>query len=143
VPFPDFASLNPGYEIRLLPGTSKEDAMPYMLLVMEERGRREGRPADEAQKECETMDAFADSLKTRGVYLASQSLRSLTDATRVKTNGGKRSVVDGPFAEAKELVGGFFLLDVATREQAVALAAECPAAAWASIEVREVGPCTG
>jgi hypothetical protein len=117
--------------------------MPYVLLVMEARGRREGRSVEQAQKECEDMDAFADSLKTRGVYLASQSLRRLTDGTRVETSGGKRRVVDGPFTEAKELVGGFFLLDVGTREQAVALAAECPAAAWASIEVREAGPCTG
>jgi hypothetical protein len=117
--------------------------MTYMLLVMESRGRREGRSDELAQDECRQMDAFADSLKARGVHLASQSLRFLTDETRVKTRGGKRSVVDGPYAEAKELVGGFFLLDVATREQAVALAAECPAAEWASIEVREVGPCTG
>ncbi len=117
--------------------------MQYMLLVMEARGRRDGRPAVEAQKECDVMNTFADSLKTRGVYLASQSLRCLTDGTRVETSNGKPRVVDGPFAEAKELVGGFFLLDVATREQAVAIAAECPAAEWASIEVREVGPCTG
>jgi hypothetical protein len=117
--------------------------MTYMLLVMEARGRRDDRPAAEAQEECEVMNAFADSLKTRGVYLASQSLRCLTDGTRVETSSGKPRVVDGPFAEAKELVGGFFLLDVATREQAVAIAAECPAAEWASIEVREVGPCTG
>jgi hypothetical protein len=117
--------------------------MPYALLIMEERDRREGRAADEAKREYEEMCAYADSLKTRGVLLAVESLRSLTDGTRVRTNGGKRSVVDGPYAEAKELVGGFFLLDVATREQAVAFAAECPAAAWASVEVREVGPCAG
>jgi hypothetical protein len=115
--------------------------MRYVLLVMEEKGRRDGRAADEAQREYEKMVAFVDSLKTRGVLLAVESLYSLTDGTRVKTSGGKRSVVDGPFAETKELVGGFFLLDVATREQAVAFAAECPAAEWASIEVREVGPC--
>jgi hypothetical protein len=114
-----------------------------MLLVMEEQGRREGRPAEQAQSERAQMDAFNDSLKMRGVYLASQSLRSLADGTRIEKRGGKRSVVDGPFAEAKELVGGFFLLDVATREQAVAIAAECPAAEYATIEVREVGPCTG
>jgi hypothetical protein len=117
--------------------------MPYMLLVMEEQSRREGRPAKQAQSECDQMDAFARSLKARGVYLASQSLRHLSDGTRVETRGGKPRVVDGPYAEAKELVGGFFLLDIATREQAVAIAAECPAAAWASIEVREVGPCAG
>jgi hypothetical protein len=117
--------------------------MTYMLLVMESRDRRQGRPDELAQNECRQMDAFADSLKARGVYLASQSLRLLSDGTRVETRNGKRAVVDGPYAEAKELVGGFFLLDVATREQAVALATECPAADWASIEVREVGPCTG
>ena len=117
--------------------------MPYMLLVMEPKGRREGRPAEAAQRERERMDAFAGDLKARGVYLASQSLRSLADGTRVEGRGGRSRLVDGPFAEAKELVGGFFLLDVATREQAVAIAAECPAAAWASIEVREAGPCTG
>jgi len=117
--------------------------MPYMLLVMETKGRRERRPAEAAQRERERMDAFAGNLRARGVYLASESLRSLADATRVEGQGGTSRVVDGPFTEAKELVGGFFLLDVATREQAVALASECPAAEWASIEVREVGPCSG
>lgn len=117
--------------------------MPYMLLVMESPARREGRPAEQVQGEWQRMVAFAESLKARGLHLASESLRSLTDGTRVETRGGKRRVVDGPYAEAKELVGGFFVLDVATREQAVALAAECPAAEWASIEVREVGPCAG
>jgi hypothetical protein len=115
--------------------------MPYMLLVVEEQGRREGRSAELAQGERAEMEAFVDSLKARGMHLASESLRA--DGTRVNTSGGKPRVVDGPFAETKELVGGFFLLDVATREQAVALAAECPAAEWATIEVREVGPCTG
>jgi hypothetical protein len=119
----------------------KEDAMPYVLLVMEEQGRREGRPIEVARSEYAQMAAFADSLRTRGVCLAVQSLRSLTDGTRVETRAGKPRMVDGPYAEAKEIVGGFFLLDVATREQALALAAECPAAEWASVEVREVGPC--
>jgi hypothetical protein len=50
-------------------------------------------------------------------------------------------VLDGPFAEAKEMVGGFFLLDVATRDEAVAIAGQCPAAEWATVEVRSIGPC--
>lgn len=113
--------------------------MAYVLLVMEPRGRRDGRPTPVAQRERETMEAFAARLQASGVCPAARSLRSLSDATRVE----RRGVVDGPFTEAKELVGGFFLLDVATREQAMALAAECPAAQWAAIEVREVGPCGG
>jgi hypothetical protein len=121
----------------------KQDAMPYMMLIIEARGRRDGRSAEQAQGEWDSMMAFANSLKERGVLLGCQSLRYLTDVTRVENRGGKPRVVDGPFAEAKEIVGGFFMLDVPTRDQAAALAAECPAIAWSSIEVREVGPCSG
>ncbi|MNT98770.1 YCII-related domain protein [compost metagenome] len=49
--------------------------------------------------------------------------------------------MDGPYAEAKEMIGGFFLLTCDSREEALALAAECPAAQWATVEVRELGPC--
>ena len=69
--------------------------------------------------------------------LASQDGR----AARIKVREGRAQVVDGPFAEAKEMVGGFFLLDVASRDEAVAIARECPAAEWATVEVREVAPC--
>ena len=60
---------------------------------------------------------------------------------RVARRAGNVNIVDGPFAEAKEMIGGFFLLTCETREQAVAIARECPAAEWATIEVRELGPC--
>ena len=50
-------------------------------------------------------------------------------------------MVDGPFAEAKEMVGGFFLLDCDSMAEAVAIAHECPAAEWATVEVRALGPC--
>jgi len=59
----------------------------------------------------------------------------------VTMRGEKSMVRDGPFAEAKEMIGGFFLLDCATRAEAVAIAAECPAAEWCDVEVRETGPC--
>ena len=50
-------------------------------------------------------------------------------------------LLDGPFAEAKEMIGGFFLLNVATKDEALSWAARCPAAAGATVEVRETGPC--
>jgi hypothetical protein len=59
----------------------------------------------------------------------------------VSVNASQTSVVDGPFSEAKEMVGGFLLLTCNSREQAIALAKECPAARWATVEVRELGPC--
>ena len=85
------------------------------------------------------MLRFADDLKERGLLLAAQSLK--TEAARLQVREGRRALVDGPFAEAKEMVGGYFLLDCATRDEAIAIAAECPAAQWATVEVREFGPC--
>jgi hypothetical protein len=70
-----------------------------------------------------------------------ESLASDAGATRVQVREGRQRLVDGPFTEAKEMIGGFFLIDVATRDEAVAIAAACPAAAWATVEVRAVGPC--
>jgi NitT/TauT family transport system permease protein len=68
--------------------------------------------------------------------------RLATAATRLhRPQGSAARVLDGPFAEAREMIGGFFLLDVATRDDALAWAARCPAAAWATVEVRETGPC--
>lgn len=113
--------------------------MPYLLLVVETPGDRARRPPAEGKLAMERMHRFADGLRERGLLRASESLR--TESTRVNLRDGKRRTVDGPFAEAKELVGGFFLVDCATRDEAVEIAAACPAAAWATIEVREIGPC--
>jgi hypothetical protein len=113
--------------------------MSYMLLIVEPKGQRMTRRAEEGLGLYQRMLDYTESLKARGVLMASDSLRSA--AARLSVRAGRRSVIDGPFVESKELVGGFFLLDCGTREQALRLAAECPAAEWATIEVREVGPC--
>ncbi|HWI77905.1 MAG TPA: YciI family protein [Ramlibacter sp.] len=115
--------------------------MPYMLLIHEPVGQRQARSVAEGHAVYERMLKFAERLKQRGVLLGAESLSSQDQATRIKAGSGRTQVVDGPFAEAKEMVGGFFLLDCATREEAVALAAECPAAEWATVEVRVTGPC--
>jgi hypothetical protein len=113
----------------------------YMLLIVEPVGQRRGRTEDEGRALYDSMLRYAEGLKTRGVLLAAQSLRSDADGVRVQVRNGRRTLVDGPFAEAREMVGGYFLLDCASRDEAVAIAAECPAAQWATIEVREFGPC--
>ena len=113
--------------------------MSYMLLIIEPVGQRGERTEAEGRGLYESMLRFADGLQQRGVLVAAQSLRS--DASRVQLRDGRRSLVDGPFAEAKEMVGGYFLLDRVDRDEAFAIAAECPAAQWATVEVREFGPC--
>jgi hypothetical protein len=80
-------------------------------------------------------------LQARGQLLAVESLGSQANAVRVQVRGGQAQVLDGPFAEAKEMVGGFFLVDCQTRAEAVTLARQCPAAEWCTVEVRSVGPC--
>ena len=115
--------------------------MSYLLLIMEHRDRRGNRSPEQARLEYEQMARFAEELKGRGVYRASESLRPVSEGVRVTVRAGKRIVADGPFAESKEMVGGFFLLDCRTREEAVAIAGEVPATEWATVEVREVGPC--
>ena len=113
--------------------------MSYMLLIVEPLGQRRERSDDEGRGLYERMLRFADELKQRGKLMGAQALK--TEATRLQVRDGKRALVDGPFAEAKEMVGGYFLLDVPNRDEALAIAAECPAAQWATVEVREFGPC--
>jgi hypothetical protein len=113
--------------------------MAYMLLIVEPQGQRDTRSQQDGRGLYRRMLEYSESLKTRGVLLATNSLRER--AARLSIRDGRPSVVDGPFTESKELVGGFFVVDCGTREQALSLAAECPAAEWATIEVREVGPC--
>lgn len=125
--------------VALHDGTLSEGPVSYMLLIVEPVGQRRERTEDEGRGLYDRMLRYADELKQRGLLLAAQSLK--TDAARLQIRDGKRALVDGPFAEAKEMVGGYFLLDCATRDEAVAIAAECPAAQWATVEVREFGPC--
>jgi hypothetical protein len=113
--------------------------MSYLLLIMERVDARRGRTLEEGQEAYARMLRFTEELEARGLRKASDSLR--TAGVRVEVRDGKRSVVDGPFAETKEIVAGFFFLDCKTREEAIAIASECPAAEWSTVEVREIGPC--
>ncbi|TMH10963.1 MAG: dehydrogenase [Betaproteobacteria bacterium] len=115
--------------------------MPYMLLMIEPTEQRLTRTESEGRAVYDRMVRFGESLKERGLLIASESLSSHASAARVQKRGGQPKIVDGPFSEAKEMVGGFFLVDCKTREEAVALAAQCPAAEWCTVEVRGLAPC--
>ncbi|HEU4619669.1 MAG TPA: YciI family protein [Gammaproteobacteria bacterium] len=115
--------------------------MSYMLLIVEPHGQRAQRTEAEGRAVYDRMLEFSADLKARGLLKMSQALRTDAVGARVQVRGGKTKLVDGPFAETKEMVGGFFLLECESREQALEIAAECPAAQWATVEVRELGPC--
>ncbi|HLX02105.1 MAG TPA: YciI family protein [Trinickia sp.] len=115
--------------------------MPYLLLVVEQSDQRNNRTLEEGRALYDAMARFGEDLKSRGVLRAVESLASTHQAVRVQVREGERRLVDGPFAEAKEMIGGFYLLDCESLDEAVAIAAECPAARWCTIEVRKIAPC--
>jgi hypothetical protein len=115
--------------------------MAYMLFMVEPVGQRQTRTEAEGREAYASMERWGESLKQRGLLLASQSLGSHTSATRVQVRAGRPHVTDGPFAETKEMIGGYFLINCDTREQAVAIAKECPAAEWLTVEVRGLAAC--
>ena len=115
--------------------------MPHMLLIIEPIGQRESRTEAEGREAYAVMRRFADELTAKGLLVSAESLASQAKAARVEVRGNKTQIVDGPFAEAKEMIGGFYLLNCDTLEEAVAIAARCPAAQWATVEVRSLAPC--
>jgi hypothetical protein len=127
--------------IRSRVNSSNEKAVAYALLIVEPSGQRQTRTEAEGRALYERMVRFSEDLKSRGLLTMTQSLKTDTQGARVRVHGDRPTVVDGPFAEAKEMIGGFFILTCESRAQAIALAEECPAARWATVEVRELGPC--
>jgi hypothetical protein len=82
--------------------------------------------------------AYAEAMKKAGVIVAAERLRPTTAATTVRTVNGKPQVLDGPYAETKEQLAGFYLIDVPDLDAAISWAARCPGAARGSIEVRPI-----
>ncbi|HXS73648.1 MAG TPA: YciI family protein [Rhodanobacteraceae bacterium] len=115
--------------------------MAYLLLILEQRGDRDARTQAEGQAAYDSMSRWRDNLRERGLLQTAEALRPDRDGVRLSKRNGKRTLMDGPFAESKEMVGGFFLLNCRTKDEAVAIAEECPAAEYATVEVRELAPC--
>jgi hypothetical protein len=113
--------------------------MAYMLLILEPTGQRAARTAEQGRDAYQKMLDYSAGLRKRGVLIASDALKS--EAVRFGQYNGHAQRLDGPFTESKELIGGFLLLDCQSGEEALGFARECPAAAWATIEIRELGTC--
>jgi hypothetical protein len=115
--------------------------MAYALMILEPVGQRKSRTEEEGRALYDQMLRFGEDLQQRGLLTLAQSLKSDGEGARVRVHGGQSTIVDGPFAESKEIIGGLFILTCEERSQAIAIARACPAAQWATVEVRELGPC--
>lgn len=115
--------------------------MRYLILIgHDEKG---GKTLSEAEHRAlfEGYQKYEIDLKRAGVLLGGEPLQPSAGACRISSDGGQRRIVDGPFTESKEIIGGYFVLDVKTRQEAVQWATRCPAAqlgAWSYVEVREI-----
>ena len=113
--------------------------MRFMMLMIP-KGYETAAPGTmpEDVKRIEAMMKYNESLRSAGVLLALDGLHPPSMGARVSFPGGKPKVTDGPFAEAKEVLGGYWLIQVRSREEAIEWASRCPASENEVIEVRQV-----
>jgi hypothetical protein len=110
--------------------------MKYMLLIYEDDAKR----VEMMDEWMPTCSAYVQAMIKAGIYVGGDRLRGVTTATTVRVKDGKRWVVDGPYVEAKEQLGGFHIIDVPDLDTALAWAARCPSASRGGVEVRPVWP---
>lgn len=111
--------------------------MRYLLLICNEKSDTPPPPAV-MESIVKGHMAVSAELHQAGKMVVSERLRPDTEGTRVRAKAGQRQVMDGPFAETKEALGGFYLIDAKDLDDALSLAAECPGARYGSIEVRPI-----
>ncbi|MFC5525393.1 YciI family protein [Rhodanobacter ginsengisoli] len=112
--------------------------MEYLLLLYaDESGWSRMSPAEQEQGAA-AYAAYTQALKTAGVLAGSNRLRDTATATTVHVENGKSQVLDGPYVDSREQLGGYYLIDVPDLDAALAWAARCPGASHGTIEVRPV-----
>jgi hypothetical protein len=114
--------------------------MQYLLLIYGNESQFDKMtPAEQKKIDQEYME-FSKSIAASGHLRGGNELDRISKAKTVRVREGKRSVLDGPFAETKEQLGGYYLVEAKDVEEALALAARIPSARWGSIEVRPIIP---
>src|SRR5207249_11825277 len=109
--------------------------MKYMMLIYLDEKSLSNSQREHSYKE---SAEYAQQINANGQYLLAAPLHPTSTATSVRTREGKRLVTDGPFAETREQLGGFFLVEAKDLDEAIAIAARIPGARSGSIEVRPV-----
>jgi hypothetical protein len=112
--------------------------MRYALLICTDEKAMEAVSPEEAQASLNEYLAFGEEMGKRGVLQGGERLRPTTDATTVRVRDGEVLTADGPFAETKEQVGGFYLVDCKDLDEAIEVASRIPGARIGTIEVRPI-----
>ena len=114
--------------------------MQYMLLIYGDESARGAATKEQMGQMYAAYGAYTDAMKKAGVFKAGDPLEGSTAATTVRVADGKTKVLNGPYAETKEQLGGYYLIEAADLDSALSWAARCPGAQFGSIEVRPVRP---
>jgi hypothetical protein len=112
--------------------------MRFMMIMKPNISEADWEPSAERVEAVAAMSKYNDELTKAGVLLALDGLQPPAKGARVSFSGGKASVTDGPFTEAKELIGGYWMIEAKSKDEAVQWASRCPAADGDVIEVRQV-----
>lgn len=109
--------------------------MQYMLLMYFD----ENSLTETQRTTCyEDSAAYARKLHEKGKYVAAAPLHPTSTATSIRSKEGNRVITDGPFAETREQLGGFFIIDAANLDEAIEIAGQIPASRWGTVEIRPV-----
>ena len=112
--------------------------MKFLCLAYEEEAKLNALSQSEWQALRQETLEYVETLRAKGQLIDTRPLQSATTASTVRIRGGRLSVTDGPFAETKEQIGGFFLIEAGDFDEALRIAAQWPSARIGSIEVRPV-----
>ena len=112
--------------------------MQYLLLIYRSEAEASKVPQADMTKMTADFRAFTQSIIQSGNFKAGDALQPVATATTVRVRGGKTLATDGPFAETREQLGGYYLIDAKDLDEAIGIAARIPIAAMGSIEVRPI-----
>jgi hypothetical protein len=112
--------------------------MRYLCLIYDEEKKIEGMSKTESDQFMGEYFAFTDDIKKKGQYIGGEALQPVQTATTVRVRNGKISTTDGPFAETKEQLGGYYLINARDLNDAIQVAAKIPSARLGTVEVRPV-----
>ena len=114
--------------------------MKYMLMIYASEAQENAMTSADTQALMQAYTAYTEALASSGALLAGERLRPAESATTVRLKGGRTEVLNGPYAETREQLGGYYLLEVEDMAAALRWAARCPGAAHGIVEVRPIFP---
>jgi hypothetical protein len=115
-----------------------EDRMKYMLLIYDDTKVWEKFSEEQRKQGMGLYMKFTQEVQAGGHYVSSNQLHPASMATSVRERDGKRLVTDGPYAETREQLGGYYLIEAKDLDEAIAIAARVPSARWGVVEVRPI-----